>query len=393
MAHMTRRTFVQGALVAGLGGGAGRPLLGCGSTEAKAAGLRKCISMGSINHGGDPQDLTAYDNLARVRETGARWVRIWIRWDKAQPLPATQLPTSALGDPANDLPECGPGCGVRYLQAVDAQVDGARAAGLNVILATWQFPRWANGTEGLPAEAGGKGMEYRVPIGQLGPEGHYGRWIDWLIGRYAHHGRRLVLEIMNEPNHQLWPQEGIAAQVAEMMATAAAVSAARGHPVMLAGPGASDRRGSDNRLMTSYGTFAPQVLDRLDELGFPRTPSFVWSHHNYSDVERDETLGCEQVRTALAGRWRGRGGPADPRIWLTEGGARLGSGEATDLARQAELVRRSWRRMSRLRGVELWTNYLLHTDPHADSGLRESRESGDAPRPVWDVFRDFPGVA
>jgi hypothetical protein len=42
--------------------------------------------------------------------------------------------------------------------------------------------------------------------------------------------------------------------------------------------------------------------------------------------------------------------------------------------------------MRALGGIEVWTNYLLYSNPTADSGLRESRESGGAPRPVWDVF-------
>jgi hypothetical protein len=239
-------------------------------------------------------------------------------------------------------------------------------------------------------------------VGQLGPDGHYGRWIDWLVRRYAEHGPDLVLELMNEPNHQLWPQQGpsttgdpygpgprvIDSHVAEMMNTACAVSEAHGHPIRLAGPALSDRDGSDNRLMTRFTTLSPEILSRLDGLRFPATPSFVWTHHNYTDVERGSPSpsGVERLRAHLRGRWRGRGGRGDPRIWLTEGGARLGSGLATDLDRQAALVRRNWRRMRALGGVEVWTNYLLYSHPTADSGLRESRESGGAPRPVWDAF-------
>jgi Cellulase (glycosyl hydrolase family 5) len=180
--------------------------------------LRKSLSMGSINHGGDYEDLTVHGNLDMVRQTGARWVRIWVRWDKAQLFPPSRVSWSRLDSTSNDLPGCGTGCGFRYIRAVDAQIAAARAAGLNVVLVTWHFPRWANGTEGLPADWGRqdrgsattpvdrlKPMEFRVPAGQLGTSGYYGRWIDWLIGRHSRYGRNLALEVMNEPNHQLWP--------------------------------------------------------------------------------------------------------------------------------------------------------------------------------------------
>ena len=35
-------------------------------------GLRKAVSMSSINHGGDLEDLTAHGNLTTVGRTGAR---------------------------------------------------------------------------------------------------------------------------------------------------------------------------------------------------------------------------------------------------------------------------------------------------------------------------------
>jgi hypothetical protein len=382
-------------------------------------GLRKAVSMGSINHGGDWEDLTMHGNLDMVGQTGARWVRIWVRWDKAQLFPPTWLPWSRLDGGANDLPGCGTGCGFRYIQAIDAQIAAARAAGLNVVVVTWHFPRWANGTEGRPADWARhdrgfastpverlKPMEHRVPIGQLATTGYYGRWIDWLIGRYGRYGRSLALEIMNEPNHQLWPQQGpstttdpygpgsvvIDDYVAEMMETARAVSAARGHPLMLVGPGLSDRFGADSRLMTNFQTAVPETLNGLAARGFKTAPNFVWSHHNYSDVERNlvAPTRAELVRSYLLGRWPGLGGTADPKLWLTEGGARLGQNQAVDLTMQAELVRLNWERMSAAPGIHMWTNYLLYANATANSGLREDRFAGAAPRPVWNEFTAFP---
>ena len=54
---------------------------------------------------------------------------------------------------------------------------------------------------------------------------------------------------------------------------------------------------------------------------------------------------------------------------MTEGGARLGSGEVRDLADQAELLADAWARMSALPAVELFSNYLMYADPIANCGL------------------------
>jgi hypothetical protein len=395
----------------------------CGLAVSQAAaepGLRKAISMGPINHGGDFEDLTVHGNLDMVRQTGARWVRIWIRWDKAQLFPPSTLSWSGLDTTANDLPQCGTGCGFRYIRAIDAEIAAARAAGMNVVLTSWHFPRWSNGTEGKPADWARedrgsattpverlKAMEQRVPVGQLGRTGYYGRWLDWLMGRYARYRRNVALEILNEPNHQMWPQQGpsttadpygpgpvvIDDYVAEMMETARAVSSARGNPLMLTGPAMADRFGADSRLMTNFQTAVPETLSGLAARGFRSASNFAWSHHNYSDVERNIAspgTRAEQARGYLVGRWRGLGDTSNPKLWLTEGGARLGQAQATDLSLQAELVRLNWQRMSAAPGIQMWTNYLLYADPVANSGLRESRFGSAAPRPVWDVFRAFP---
>lgn len=383
------------------------------------SGLRKALSMGSINYGGDPGDLTVNGNLGLVQQTGARWVRLFIRWDKAQPLPPVFVPESRLDSPANDLPECGTGCGFRYIASLDAQIAAARAAGLNVVLASWHFPRWANGTAdkrsdwgsedrgppGTPAERL-KAMEMRIPVGQLGVDGHYGRWIDFLVERYAPYGRSFALEIMNEPNLQMWPQQGpsttadrfgpgpsvLGSYVAEMMTTARSLAAARGNPILMGAPALSDHFGVDSRTETNFRTAVADTLAALSSDGWP--DSFVWTHHNYIDVEqnRPSPTRADAVRGLLVDRWAGRGGSADPKLWLTEGGARLGSGDATDPASQAELVRLNWERMSAAPGVEMWTNYLLYENPYANSGLRDDRLAGGDPRPVWDTFVGFPGV-
>ena len=393
--------------------------LACAAPAAGEPGLQKALSMTSIGHGGDPDDLTAFGNLDLVKQTGAGWVRLWIRWDKAQLYAPSLLPWSMVDSPANDAPFCGTGCGFRYIASIDAQVAAARAAGLNVILVSWNFPRWANGTLGKPPEWARedrgtaatpadqlKPMEMRIPIGQLGPEGYYGRWIDWLVARYAPYGHAFALEVMNEPNLQMWPQQGpsptadpfapgpvvIGSYTAQMMNTAQTVAARRGNPILMAGPALSDHVRPDSRLETNFLTAVPATLAELAPAGWSET--FVWTHHNYADVERatEAPTRAALARSYLVGRWGGRGGPADPKVWLTEGGARLGSGEASDATRQAELVRRNWVRMSASPGIEMWTNYLLFSSPYADSGLRDDRLSGGAPRPLWRTFTRLPAA-
>ena len=218
MPGLSRRAFLRRSAIASAAWPPGWPLSAAG--QEPRSGLAKCVAMDSLNHGGDVEDLRVNGNLDRLRALGTRWVRLWIRWDKAQPYPPGLVPMGDLDSRANDLPVCGSGCGYGYIQALDQQIALARAAGLNVILTTWNFPRWANGTAGAPADwaredRGGpdtpierlKPMEWRVPLGELGPPGYYGRWLAWLMDRYAIHGRGLTLEIVNEPNGQLWPQQ------------------------------------------------------------------------------------------------------------------------------------------------------------------------------------------
>jgi hypothetical protein len=415
---LSRRAFIKRSTAAAVAiGSAGWP-----SVAAAEAGLRKSVAMDSLNHGGDVEDLRVNGNLEKLLALGTRWVRIWIRWDKAQLFPPAFVPLADLDGPLNDAAGCGSGCGFRYIEAIDAQIALARAAGLSVILTTWFFPRWANDTADKAADWARedrgsattpverlKPLEWRIPIGQLGETGHYGRWLGWLMDRYRAYGHSLVLEIMNEPNGQLWPQQApsptadphrpgepvVGSYVAEMIATAQALSAARAHPIGIATPALSDRPRPNDRLFTNLETAVPAILAGLDDRGLPPTSSLVWTHHNYSDVERNipPPTRAEQLRGLLRGAWRGRGGPADPRVWLTEGGARLGSGEVTDLFAQAALLAASWERMSAAPGIEMFSNYLMYADPVANSGLCESISSGGTPRPVWEVFRRFPSFA
>ena len=66
------------------------------AAAASPAGLAKCVAMDSLNHGGDVEDLRVNGNLDKLRALGTRWVRLWIRWDKAQLFPPGLVPIGDL---------------------------------------------------------------------------------------------------------------------------------------------------------------------------------------------------------------------------------------------------------------------------------------------------------
>ena len=100
MPGLSRRTFLTRSAIAGGAVAAGLPRVAVGQTPRA---LAKCVAMDSLNHGGDVEDLRVNGNLDRLRALGTRWVRLWIRWDKAQLFPPSLVPMSDLDGPANDL--------------------------------------------------------------------------------------------------------------------------------------------------------------------------------------------------------------------------------------------------------------------------------------------------
>ena len=412
--RLSRRAFIGGAGLVLLGAAGTRPADRPRSVmAAPPAGLRKCMSMGPVNAAeGDDQDLRAHGNLDLLTSTGSRWVKLWVRWDQVQPLPAASVPFERVGDPIANP-------GYPFLAALDAQIELARAQSppIGVVLTPWLFPKWANDTshlvDGIPGDrtffpedrlsAGGtaKKLFYRVPpAAELEPDGLWGRWIDFLYRRYAHHGDGVVLEVMNEPNLQWWPQRGGAAAAARMMATGQAIGERHGNSLRLAGPAVwdgpkGDPAGRQSRLWTDYETFTTAVLDELDALGFEPNAHFRWTQHNYMDTlfghggagaPRNRAA---HTRSMLAERW----GSAAPEIWLTEGGADLRERSVDgDRALQARLVRENWDRMAGPEGdgIGMLTNYLGNSESHYDTGMRDPVEAGGAPRPLertWTALR------
>jgi hypothetical protein len=151
--------------------------------------------------------------------------------------------------------------------------------------------------------------------------------------------------------------------------------------------------------------FVPALLDELDRVGFKPGPRWIWSYHNYNDVELAGGR-VTALRETLRARWHGRALDGGPMLFSTEGGIRL-SRMATQLgldirnpahaapirARQAEVLDKAFHRHRRGTGVgggvAMFTQYTLIADPNFDCGLREP--TGDE-RPAfgrWCALQEF----
>jgi hypothetical protein len=304
----------------------------------------------------------------------ATHVRFWVDWPFVQPDGAT-----ALADPANP--------GLWHLEALDAQVDAVVADGLDAILMPYRYPRWVNHTE---AHFHGRSPEWRMPRSGHGPDSPWARFVEALWLRYS--CRMACFEVVNEPNLQLWPQDGVAERVAEMIATVDAIAQRHEEAVTCLAPSISDAESDRPRLITEQRPFNAALLDALDRRGFAGGERWVWSFHNYNDAE----LGGDRVssmREQLAGRWRGRAAPdGGPLVYATEGGVRLIGAERRygrtlsperRRTEQAALLADAIARYERTPGVGLFTQYTVTADPGYDCGLREADGS---PRPAFEAF-------
>jgi hypothetical protein len=376
---ISRRSFLAGLGGLAVAGGTGAVLLG-ERRIGSALGARLLERGVALGPGGVGDTQRYASNRRFFAETHTRWVRLWADWPVVQP---------ERGRPPD-------------LAALDEQIDAARADGLEVMLTAWRFPRWANGTGGLSSAAdarfetadrvapGGdparrKDLTFKLPD-DLGPESDWARWIDLLLDRC---GDRIdALELLNEPNLQLWPQRGLAGAVATMMQTAQAVAGRHPGAPLLVAPATSDAPG-DTRLRTRHDDFTRDLLAELERRRFEPGPRFAWSHHSYTDVELDRASGTAATRALLAGRWAGwpDGDAARPWLMVTETGARLDklaeeyglADPAAARAKQAELIERYWGRI-RAERVGLMCVYLFVTDASYDSGLCDL---DGTPRPAY----------
>jgi hypothetical protein len=399
--------------------------LGVRAGRADAAtGLLRIVDLGqgATLHPGSPADLRVGDNRALLAESGTAAVRLWADWPILQPDPAV-----APGDPASR--------GAPFLAALDGQIAAANEDGLRVVLQFYRFPTWANGTAELAAARGTdaeisfayadriapaawaryvaagrdpaayspsrRALEFAVPAQGCGPGSAWAAMFAFLHERYrpGTAGPFVdAIELVNEPNFQLWPQRApsptadpfalgpvvVQRTVAEMMASARAVSAAAGHPGLLLTPSFADSN-QGGRTVTHYDELAVALLDELAATGAVVGANEAWTHHDYTDVEgRVEATKTQHLRTLLAGRWTGLADSTGPVVLITEGGARLSQMRALyptedPRAAQAESIRLALERHARAdgpgAGVWMFAQYTLHADPSFDCGLLEAAPS------------------
>src|SRR4051794_20366917 len=203
---------------------------GASPIDSGAPGLRRLeagihLTARGVIGPGSPQDYRVARTLPwwpQLRDVTGR-LRLWADWPTLQPDRDHDV-----GDPASR--------GHPALLALDEQIRRAVEDGLQVILVPYRYPPWANGTEHLaPGSAGDlghmladraypsavraadgdvpaglKAREYKLPADGHGPDSPWGRFVAALIDRYVTrgdgNGRIDALEVVNEPNLQLWPQ-------------------------------------------------------------------------------------------------------------------------------------------------------------------------------------------
>ena len=404
-----------------------------------ASNLRRLAVLGPAGtiYPGSAQDYRAASNRAFVKDTRTKWVRLWADWPTLMPNPG-QLDATRIA-------------------SLDAQIAQAKADGLKVILTSYRFPTWANGTAAMTdaqlaatmpdrrsasdPDTKAKTLLFRYPD-DVSASSAWGQWIALLVARYSANSKtrpnsRAVvdfLELCNEPNLQWWPQQApstgtdpyaqgtivVHDVVVRMFQTGQAITAGYGGAPGLMGPGTSD--GTDtNRLKTGYASLINRLLDAFTASGFVAGKTFAWSHHNYTDVTYDQGAGttspdaatktrttnfAADVRRRLVGRWAGwpTGDATNPSVFLTEGGvtltnvaARWGVADAAgQRAKQADLVNRSWQRMAGATegaGIQMTSNYLFYSDVNFDSGLCEPSENGGAKRPAYATWKSLPSFA
>jgi hypothetical protein len=374
-----------------------------GNGTLALAPMRKCISLGGpgpLREDNHPDDYRLWGNREFFKRSGTKWVKLWISWaDLQQELESPPESMVRSWSHLNTAPR-----GEFWLRRLDRQVKAANEDGLGVIVTLFHaFPTWSSGATGPDPISPRRPPEQKLPT-DLGPNSPWGWFVAYLCARYRKRAPRNpegatidALEICNEPNLLYWPQESVIAAVAQMIASAAEVSARFDGPAIL-GPATSDYPDQDQEsekglLAQGWRGFTGRLLDELGAFR-PNVPVF-WTQHNFNDVQRPfEPSRAEVVLDLLASK----GWPTQLQpLWLTEGGYNLHPNEVEQEARsrQAQLIDDNFRKMRALEQVFLWTQHTITDKPDNEfkSALRDDFVPGQGPgatRPAWRTWMELP---
>jgi hypothetical protein len=432
--------------------------------------LRKCIDIAPTAV--IRLDLPAFDyRVLRMQpwwpalRSTTSWLRLWADWPSVQP--DETLPPGAGFDPSGGFNGAG------SLAALDGQIKAAGDDGMQVVLLPYRYPKWTNGTAHLVdnslddfnfepwdrfARYSGyldrlanttnapspKALRYRLPLDGHGPDSHWGRYVEFLWDRYVTHagtyGRVAAFETVNEPNLQLWPQRSpfasdvlserwgfdgteltVTEPVAEMMATMDTIARRHDRAALCLAASTSDSdvitvprsttTAHHSEFAATDHVFVEPLLAALRARGFQGGDHWIWSYHNYSDVERAQSHVTYLRQALIQGGWNGRQLDGGPEVWCTEGGCRPPSTNTrfrTALGRaltateqldyQAKVLTESLSRHHYAKGVGTGVGMLTQYTTYADgfnSGVLESFISGGAPRPAlaaWSAVPEYVGA-
>ncbi|MDQ3936350.1 MAG: hypothetical protein M3340_17155 [Actinomycetota bacterium] len=319
--------------------------------------MRKCISLGPAGQGGANNQFAYsfepspgdFPNRRFFAETNTKWIRLWADWKVLQPASTTPL------DGSNTV-----------LAHLDKEIRRANEDGLKVMLVMYRVPTWVAAAN-----------QYGAPD-NVSTTGPWGNWLRFLYGRYKGDAfpRIHILEVVNEPNYQFLQRTDTVAKVISMFRTATSISQEHTHKLFLGGPALADAPAG-----TLGATHWPTFMDQMAATGFRAHSKFIWTHHNYGDVEDNSgsTVGARD----RVGWWTGYDEGEGPIVFGSEGGgrmARLGGNEIT----QRDRVVSKYNNLKGQRQIGMQSNYLM-MDPAANdySGLRRPYETGGAPRAVY----------
>jgi hypothetical protein len=419
-------------------------------------------------------------NANMYTQTGTTWIRLWAGWSVMQPYADV-----VLGQPVQESNPEPPGGSEakkrldawRSVEVLDKEIAAARSRGLEIILCAWRCPPWANGTAAQAANRDSgdpsrmadefeyarfdrmrkpvydawvasnsnrnlrdntlahKQLEYRFPtyLDSTSPWAMFIRFLydRWRPSRATGGGWITALEVCNEPNLQMWPQQdtslesdpwgvgnlSVQCSVGQMMQTAMTIGEAFGNELHLAGPatwdGVNPPETVIGRMRTMSNDLTPYVIGALDASNSRPGSKFIWTHHNYGDLDERRRSTSNNVahltRTQLRGAWTGYAEDNGPVVFITEGGAhlktigdRLGVAQTSQAAKteQGALVAANGSDMNQADGansvgdgIGMITAYTMYGEEGLntpagtqDTGLRDQVNLGGAARPAFNSW-------